>query len=64
MANSNSSQIIDSDFREIKTPYAADKHYLPKVLNGEMDIGAVRKELREMAAPRQIAQSPAVRINP
>ncbi len=41
-------QPIDEGFEAINTPYAAEKHYLPKVVVGEMDISAVRRELREI----------------
>jgi hypothetical protein len=39
---------IDEGFEAIDSPYAAEKYYLPKVLSGEMDLSAVRKELREI----------------
>lgn len=40
-------ELIDTDFKAVKTPAQACDHYLPKITSGEMDLMAVKRELRE-----------------
>lgn len=41
-------KLLDQDFKTISTPVDAEKHYTPFIQSGEMDLMAVKKELREV----------------
>lgn len=38
--------ILDLNFTSINSPYEAEKHYAPRIMAGEMDLMAVKNELR------------------
>ena len=39
---------IDDNITAINTPVQAEKYYLPFLISGEMDLMAIKKELREI----------------
>lgn len=43
----NSEKILDDEIHHFETPAQAEKFYRPKLLNGKMDLMAIKSELRE-----------------